>query len=366
MKSIGIITTSHAINYGAVLQAYALLQAVKSATTADVEIINYCGNQQVAGRCIYRKCNRVKNILFNIIIFANWKYKIQRKKIIEVFDEFKREKLCITGNLLKNKKEIEDSFKYDIMICGSDQIWNMNLFQDDIYFLRFEDKFPDIKYISYGASVAEKMSIVQERKFLENIQHFDAISIREKETAMMVEQLSKKNVAAVVDPVYLLTREQWVSFANESQMVLKGEYVLIFMIGHTDTDQVIIDKLCGKSDVKKVIINLHPIMYWKGDIYVSDASPIDFVSLIKNASFIITDSFHATSFSIIFNKEFYSIRRSTRNSRIENLFQIFSIPNRYVEANCDIKRSELNYNDINNNIAVCRKKSLEYLYNALE
>lgn len=366
MKNIGIITTSHAINYGAVLQAYALLQAVKSANKADVEIINYCGDQQVAGRCIYRKCDRVKNALFNIIIFANWKYRIQRKKLIEAFDEFKREKLCITGDLLKNKKEIEDSFKYDIMICGSDQIWNLNLFQDDIYFLRFEDKFPSVKYISYGASVAEKMSIMQEKSLLENVQHFDAISIREKETAMKLALLSKKNVVAVVDPVFLLTKEQWISFANESQMVIKDKYALIFMIGHANTDQVIIDKLCGGNDLKKVVINLHPITYWKGDIYVSDASPMDFVNLIKNASFIITDSFHATSFSIIFNKEFYSIRRLTRNSRIENLFQIFSIPNRYVETNCDIKRSELNYNDINNNIAVYRKKSLEYLYNALE
>lgn len=366
MKSIGIITTSHAINYGAVLQAYALLTSVKEANSYNVEIINYCGDEGVAGRYIYRSNDHIKNLIWNVIAFANIKYRKNRKRLIKLFDEFKLERLGIDGPLLKNKEDVEKNLSYDALICGSDQIWNLNLFQDEVYFLRFEDKFPDMKYISYAASIADKMSFDQERYIVQNLCHFDRISVREREAAKRLSFLCGRNVACVVDPVYLLTQEQWSDFADKIQKRIDGEYVLIFMISHADTDQKIIDKLCEKTYLRKVVINLHPIRYCRGDVYISNASPENFVSLIKNASFIITDSFHATSFSIIFNKEFYSIRRTNRNSRIENLFSIFSIPDRYVDISHNIVRTKLDYKSINESILVERSKALEYLNIALE
>ncbi len=180
MSKIGIITTSHAINYGAVLQCYALRCSLLNAGAEVVDVINYCKDEAVSGRKEYKACSSVKNIIYNILIFFRYKYRKNRKQLWIFFDEFKRERLNIKGSLINNKKELEKSLFYDILVCGSDQIWNLNLFDDDVYFLNFSNKVCTKLFYAYSASIAEHPSKDQELKFVMYTKRFKQISIREK------------------------------------------------------------------------------------------------------------------------------------------------------------------------------------------
>ena len=369
MKKIGIITTSNAINYGAVLQAYALRETIDDLTDEVVEIIDYCGNPILSGRNIYRSGKKMTWLINNLLIFLNVGYRSSKRKLIESFDEFKKDKLKINGEVLKNKKEVENVLNlYSTLICGSDQIWNLNLVCDDVYFLNFHSNFPKISYNAYSASIAEKMSSEQEKYIISSIGHFNKISVREKKMAEHLKKISGMDIQTTIDPVFLLTKEQWNKAIGESKIHILGDYVLIFMISHAKSDNKIIDRICKfQTNLKKVVINLHPFNYCKGDVYIRTASPEQFLELIKNASLIITDSFHATSFSIIFNKTFYNIRRSNRNSRIENLYSVLEIPNRYVDKEVQNEYlSELDYAKINEKIGKERFRSYEYLKKIVE
>ena len=361
MKKIGIITTSNAINYGAVLQAFALKKSLQAVFNGEVEIINYCGSLRVTGREYYRENTSIKNLIYNLVSFMNFAYKRNRKRLINKFDDFKRASLELNDHVLYTKEEIEKSMDYDTLVCGSDQIWNLNLYKDDVFFLRFEENYPDIKYCSYAASIAESMTEEQEKYISKSISHFDLLSVRETASIELVENLSNKKVQLVTDPVYLLDSVTWNSIISGIKNRFSEKYTLVFMIGHSKSDQIIVDKICNDSGFKVVVIELHPLRYIKGDYYVFDASPLEFVSLIKNAEMIITDSFHATSFSIIFNKEFYTVPRGKRNSRTENLFDMFGLEKRYVTYDTTIKRKQIPYKDVNDKIKIQRDISFAYL-----
>lgn len=366
LKKIGIITTSNAINYGAVLQAFALKTVLNTLNKGNVEIINYDGNQSITGRVYYKKGRGIKTVINNLILFLNFKYKRKRKELTRYFDEFKSIYLGINTCLLTKKEDVINNICYNTLVCGSDQIWNLNLFHDDVYFLKFEDKFPNIKYCSYAASVTENMTEEQKKYILDNTKHFSLLSVREKNTAVSLEGLTKRKVENVLDPVFLIDAEMWSGVCTSASNKIEKDYALVFLISHSPKDQIIIDQICQNTDLKIVVINLHPLKYVKGNIYLDTVAPMQFVSLIKNATIVITDSFHATSFSILFNKEFYTIPRGKRNSRTENIFSLFKIENRYVTSNDVIERKPIAYNIVNKKIQEQRSISMEYLRKIVE
>lgn len=362
-NKIGIITTSNAINYGAVLQAFALRSALYDLSHEKVEIINYSSDFDVTGRNYYSKNTGVKSLVLNCIRAFNLKYRARRHSLIGKFDDFKRNKMLIRTKLLTTKDEVEDSLDYNILVCGSDQIWNLNLFHDDVFFLDFWESHPEIKYCSYAASITERMTESQKQYIADKLKHFNLISVRENNSVEMLEKITNREVYSVLDPVYLLTPDQWISAIGEEEYQSEKKYALIFFIGHGDADQTYVDNLC--EGLKKVVINLHPIKYIKGDEYICEASPMKFVSLIKNAEVVVTDSFHATSFSIIFSREFYTVKRGNRNSRTENLFKMFGISNRYIPDN-SLKRSGIPYEVVRDNIELQRQKAFDYLKKIVE
>lgn len=368
MRKIGIITTSHAINYGAVLQAFALRYTLIH-LGADVSIINYCGDENIAGRKIYRVPENIVKVIYNMLVFIQPGYKKHRKELIGLFDDFKQKKLCINTSLLKNKDQIEKSAEYDTLICGSDQIWNLNLFDDENYFLCFAEKKPHVRCFAYSVSVTEHMTQEQEKKIFDRTRHFRGISIRENSETEWLSKVVKKQVLNTIDPVFLLTAEQWDKVLSDNcsiDKIVSNDYIFIFMISHCSDDQKIIDGLCLGKGLKRVVLNLHPLTYFTGDRIIRTVSPEQFVALIKNAKTIITDSFHATAFAIIYNKEFYNIRRSKRNSRIENLFTIFKIEDRFIDTSKHKSKFDIDYQTVNLRLTEERNYSIKYLRTIVE
>lgn len=341
MHRIGIITTSHAINYGAVLQAYSLKKAIEENTNSKVDIINYCGDEGIAGRKIYRKNSNLKNVAINIISFIRFKYRRNRKRLFRLFGNFETNYLDIFGSLITTEKDLKCLKGYDVYVCGSDQLWNLNLFNDKAYFLMFVNE--EISKVAYAVSISDSMTDEQMKAIADRAQDFKAISIRELDDAQRLSQFMHRHIDNLIDPVFLHDADEWTRLLSiNSKKSLK--YLLVFLISHQEKDQDVIDKIKGNRRV--IVLNLHPIKYIVGDEELNVCSPIDFVGMIANADAIVTDSFHCTAFSIIFNKNFYNIKRLTRNNRIENLYDRFGIPARFSYSS-EIPEELTDYENIN-------------------
>lgn len=366
-KEVGIITTSNAINYGAVLQAYALKEAI-SEQGLKVEIINYSGNIGKMGRKIFRSNSNIKNIIYNSTILMNKRYRKRRHDLICIFDEFKSNELKVFGKVLCDKNSIESVLQYDILIIGSDQLWNLNLMDDDIYFLPFYQKYPHIVYCAYAISIAEEMSESQIRSIQERTRHFKRISIREKKTADYLKKVLDREIENTIDPVFLLSREKWSKIVGK-RMNLPKDYIFVFLIGRHHQDKDMVNYFHRKTGKKVVVLNLHPIEYISADKIFHVVEPFGFIELIREASLIVTDSFHATAFSIIFNKEFYTIQRANRNIRITNLYEILEIKDRFVKQDNyqdTLSMVTIQYDNVNRRIQNEREKSIQYLREILE
>ena len=361
MGKIGLITTSHAINYGAVLQAFSLKKALEAYTNQTVDIINYCGNEQVAGRRLYRPFNSIKNIIVNLFIFFNRGYRTSRTKLVSLFDKFKRDYLQIHSKLLSSEEELRNIYNYKTFVCGSDQIWNLNLFNDPIYFLSFA-RDGAIK-IAYAVSISDKMSAAQMIEIAAHAKSFKLLSVREADDAKSLsDALDERKVENIIDPVFLHSADEWKSLLSLNLNSYGDKYLLVFLIAHQIDDQQIVDIVKGNSKVK--VINLHPFKYITGDVMIQSASPKDFVELIANADAILTDSFHCTAFSIIFHKKFFNIKRPSRNNRIENLYEKFHIQSRYVSLdNCISLTEKINYKTVDHIMSDELEKAHKFMQN---
>ena len=341
MIKVAIITTQHAINYGAVLQAFSLKKAIEENINSKVDILNYCSDEAIAGRKIYRDNNSIKNIIINAICWLKPKYRNNRRALFELFDQFKAEYLGIESELITSEQELMELKGYDIYVCGSDQIWNLNLFKDPAYFLTFVSR--DTDKVAYAVSISDQMSDEQMQCIADKIRDYRAISIRELDDAKKLSLVTGQHIDNVIDPVFLHNSAEWFELLSVPAKKYDN-YLFVFLISHQDSDQKIINRIRG--DRKVVILNLHPISYVDGDEEINVCSPAEFVGLIARAGAIITDSFHCTAFSIIFNKNFYNIKRPTRNNRIENLYHKLHITSRYintVETPCEL----IEYEEVN-------------------
>ena len=207
----------------------------------------------------------------------------------------------------------EDLEKLDIdfWICGSDQIWNTEITRgfNKGFFLDFKT---DGKKISYAVSMGiPELSKENEEDFKRCINQLDNISVREEILIKYTEKFTNKNVTKTLDPTLLLDEKDYDDMILENKY---GEYILIYALGPDERLTQIARKIEKEKNVKIIELNDKRKENYFCE-QVSDGGPKEFLTLIKNAKAIITNSFHGTIFSIIFKKEFYTITRLNRNSR---------------------------------------------------
>lgn len=371
-KSVGIITTHYAANYGAILQAYALQNIIQS-LGYDCEIIDFRPNIDVYGRkYIFRELN-LKIIFHNIQRIFHFKYLSRFKSRIAKMDEFLNEKIKKSDKIYKSYEEIiEDLPQYDCYVCGSDQVWNTRLMYSPAFFLRFEKKNPSAMYVAFAPSFPEVKTQQDEDIILNNIKHFDYLSAREHDGAEFLAQKTKRCVENVLDPVFLLPQQHWSNLGNQSKYGLKKEkYLLLYFIGISETIKSVVKILSQRLNIKVIYICLGYKDEIGADEVLWNASPADFVGLIKNATFVCTNSFHATAFSIIFSKGFCTVGNNVRNSRMINILEKMGMEERLLTSDNEesinrilglIKVEEKNDYFLQLNV----QKSENYLKQALE
>ncbi|MDO5975340.1 polysaccharide pyruvyl transferase family protein [Flavivirga jejuensis] len=349
------ITCHRPLNYGAVLQTYALNTKLRE-LGLDARVIDY-------NPPYYTKSNRSLfiRIIREVFRLPDWIYGKWR------FGKFISKHIPLSEDQYKNLNDLKRKVpKADYYFAGSDQIWNCEELlngKDDSFFLTFAPK--ESKKISYAASLAmPKVPYNQVDRYRELINDFDAVSIREKDGLKVLKDLGIKNVINVLDPVFLLDNDGWNYIVSQSNFTPKEKYILVYGFKRQKNLYEYARKLGQKLNVKVYAINTNIEDYFLDiDKYFWNASPEAFVKLIKNSEAVVTNSFHGLSFSIIFNKPFHLFsRKGKANSRMLNLLSDLNLSDRVINSE-ELVSNEVNFSEANEFISSRRNFSIEFIKN---
>lgn len=371
-KKIAIITTLRAINFGAVLQSYALHKKLIN-DKYQVEVIDFLPkdfkNKVLWGRKQKIHTLSIKRFLYSFIYFANLIFFIKRKIKIRRFDDFIKHHIRTSSRKFSSDLDLINNInEYDIYISGSDQIWNINLFNLSSFFLIFFDRYPNATYIAYAASFAEKLDKNQFRLLSKNTTHYNFISIREASGAKEIVKYIDKDVKKVLDPVFLLNKDDW-SIISES-LKIDYPFILLYALSPTANLKFIIKYIREALNLPVVCIGLEPFNRYKADEYLVNVSPENFIWLFSKATFIITSSFHGTAFSIIFEKRFCCVAQKNRSSRLRDLLNDLDLHLHLVE-DCDVSKindtlQSINYELVNKTLNIQIQESNTFLKDAIQ
>ena len=233
---------------------------------------------------------------------------------------------------------------FDVLIVGSDQVWNPNSI-NDFYMLNFAEK-NKVK-ISYAASIGKNsLSFTQTSLYKDFLSDYQAISIREKEGVDFIKNLGYENAQLCLDPTLLLSKLEWDEIC--SKRLISEKYVFCYFLSENVLERKNAKEFARKRGLK--IVTLPHLAYKKrqcdvsfGDHQLYNVSPQDFISLIKYSECVFTDSFHATVFSLIYEKQFFSFDdcKTETSSRITTLLKIFNAEKHFVN-----KIGDMNLNHI--------------------
>lgn len=326
---IGILTFHTPINYGAVFQAYALQKYLKiNMPEHSISIIDFQTKKHLSEYKIFSPFRRnIILYLFNQLCILYRYPAIKRRKL--KFQYFLKTELDLTRKYPTQEEFLTKIQKMDVYIVGSDQVFHPKAEYLRAYYLDF--KKGNSKKIAYAPSFG--MSDFDEeirRKISPMITDFDALSCRENDGANFLQEITKKNIPTVLDPVFLLNNTQWSSISIESK--ISAKYIFIY-------------DLNGKEHLIKIALKIKEVTGWKiicqtqaankfyqVDQQIFDCGPREFIGLVKNAEYIVTDSFHGTAFSILFNKpQSIYIAMPKAATRIYSLLAQLGLTSRIIE-----------------------------------
>lgn len=366
MKKIGIVTLNHGYNYGNKLQNYAIKKIYENMEN-EVETIAFkpikSDDCTTKSNLKGKKIEKIKQKFIRKVkqkLYAN-----HEKNRIEKFKRFNKEYLNMSKNEYNSKNyNLINENEYSLFSVGSDQVWNSYLWDfSKFYLLDFVKD--NSKKIAYAASFAvDSIKDEYKKDFIENLQKFRAISVREENGIDIIQNLINTTPKLVLDPTMLLDKQEWEDFIKVPQKVQKEKYIFTYFLGEKSSEtQKTIKRLAKLYKLK--IIDMNNI---KNAYFAS--SPNEFLYLLKNSEIVLTDSFHACVFSIIFNKSFYVFDRNSEgkkmNSRIDTLLKKFNLTDR---KKIDISNKEIFNIDYSYAKSVLRKdrdESLNFIKNVVE
>lgn len=355
---IGILTFHRAENYGAMLQAVALRETLIN-MGHEVGFIDYWPKEHETLYSIWGNFKTYKNHPTSYLkqllkALAYSPITIKRKRQFNIFAK---------KYILNYLYQPEETF--DVVIYGSDQIWgrfDFNKFKFDPYFFA-ENKIKAKHHISYAASMGSVEVNAEEQQFLTSkLKRFSKISVREAEMCTLLQSLKIEPVIKVCDPTLLLTSDQWRNIIPIKRKI-REPYALFYDFQHGSFNVESIHKFCRNHSLRLITITAFIRKESFQHNELGTIGPEDFVSLIANADFIFTSSFHGLAFSIIFRKQFYCAYLQ-KASRAQSLLSILQIPDRMVSKTDSIDlltTDAIDYNAVSSILLKERNLSIEYL-----
>ena len=360
-RNVGILTFNRALNYGAVLQAYAM-KTVCEKIGYNAHVVNYWPTPEVPNKSVKRLKTRItaKKIKHTAKTAASAVY-MQKK--IAAFLEFRKHWLSESEECI-SARQIE-ALGYDAYIIGSDQIWNYNITGgrlNPIYFGGFAVNAQKVIYA--GSAHDTPFPLDFEKRFTSMLLKTSAeISIREQKLADYVEKLTGIKHPVVLDPTLLAGRDL-LDQLTQGQPVETEPYILIYQIDKNPYSDISVKTLESAFRCKTYTMTLPRI----GSIHGrrGTASPEEFLTLLKNAKMVITNSFHGIALSLLYEKQFFVYEHSGVMTRIDSLLDLVGLEDRKVRLVSDIDISKtIDYDSVNQRLVAARHYSLNYLKGAL-
>lgn len=363
---IKTITCHDVYNHGASLQAFAF-QRYLSELGHEVEIIDYKPDYLSGHYKLWSVDNSKydKPIIKQIYLLAKLSGRLIALRRKRKFDEFTQKYLRLTSHRYHSNEELKvNPPKADVYIAGSDQIWN-TLFcngRDAAFYLDFAPK--GSKRVAYAASFATKDVVEEYKPFVREMLHgFYSISLRERISLPLLESLGRKDGVTVCDPVFLLSSEQWNKILPAFS--IEEKYLLVYDTENSNKIRDIALSIAEEKKLKIFNISGSRKSYVDKDFWAS--SPIDFVQLIRDAEFVVSNSFHATAFSLIFHREFCVVNRSEAiNERMLSLLEQYGLQDRLITDIAKGLLSSIDYSKVQPKIERDIEASKRYLREAMD
>lgn len=363
------ITYHASHNYGSMLQAFALQNIIKQLGFEN-EIINL---RTIKQRKLYDverykslSPNLIKRWLSNILVFC-YRRKLKQKYIL--FERFLVENLQLTCEYVSEEELRLANLDYDCFISGGDQIWNTTPEDFDwSYYLPFVD---GVKKISYGVSMGPKAE--KEMKAFGKIEallkRYNHISVREEATKDIVERLIGHSVEVVLDPVLLLDMVDWKKCYNQKPLI-NGDYILLYVPGYKVDDYSIasiVGRLLG-VEVISTIFSIYSIRHHKVRMYCA-TGPWEFLNLLQHARMVVSGSYHAVIFSMLYQKPFLAVN-GAQDNRMRTMLERTGLLSRSVSITsihkwCKEELLHCDFSQANDYIANERKRSIGYLKSSI-
>lgn len=363
---ICILTQPLHINYGGLLQAYALQKYLRDQ-----------GNNVFTADIPFKKIP-LKKIVRRILSLTIRKYILNRnvgpiflpnksKKALQArhTDEFIQEYICRTDKL-KSVSDIRslDKYKFDAFVVGSDQVWRPAYSPGILtYFLNFLSDNLKVKKISYAASFGldhcDEFSNGELAQIPNLLSKFNAISVRECSGVELCKSKFGINVEQVIDPTLLLTSEDYIKLVKVKGIAKNNGDIFVYVLDKSEDKQKVISNIVNKKELKPFSIMM--------DLTEGVYPPVEsWISGFMDAKFIVTDSFHGVAFSLLFNKPFVAIGNKSRGlARFQSILNKFDLTDRLVYSLEDVKdeliNKEIDFTKVNEILRKEREKAKLYL-----
>lgn len=380
IKRVGILTFVKVGNYGAELQAYALSRILREVYGCEAQIFD-CSIKSVSLQGFENRiqCRKsLKNRLKLVFVYAlenlfSAFFFMAKKGRINKFREFYAKCMVFTPFRVDSFQMLyESDFCFDAIIVGSDQVWNYTYpFSPEPFLLTFVPR--GIRKISYAASFGRKdLPSTWHDLYRKALGDFYAVSVRETTAVSILEELGISSVE-VLDPTFLLTKEEWRESLNLSFDVDNKEerYVLVYELLRSDSIIKLARRIADRYHCKIIYLSsrIFPLHFLPDITCVCAAGPREFVQFFMNASFVLTTSFHGTAFALNFNIPFYSLinRKRVLNSRIVDLLKLVGLQDRlvYDDSLDSMSSFDMSFEQSMNKLDELRSLSFSFLTNSL-
>ena len=372
ITKVAVMTFHMASNYGAMLQAYALQKTIDNMEGVECEILDYRQHFIYKRDGIYR---------FNELILDSgalkgsarfiWRHLEGRYRNItsaqKKFDDFLRNDQECSQKVYFKKEKLKKT-SYDVVVFGSDQIWNPNLiggFSPEYLGGGFDTNKTSL--VAYAASCGTgHLPEEYQNQYIYYLRRFSAISVREKSLANTLNEDWHISVQTTLDPVLLAKPAIWEPLIKQAEIHVNEPYLLIYSFDAGDEIYKVALKVAQVKHLKPIAI-----CYKKQNIspeieQILDCGPKDFLSLISHAEFVCTTSFHGLAFSILFGKQFYCMPHPLVGQRERDLIDLLGLNDRFLEHSEDlINITDGDYSEAQKRLEDLRESSLRFLEDAI-
>lgn len=362
---IGIITMSASDNCGSLLQAYALQHVLTNKFKCDVEIIDFCSNKSSEVYDIFPRnfYMHPKKTLFNLKHLKS----IKSQKLD--YENFRNRFLNMSSNKYRTVEDLKCLYDtYDIIITGSDQVWNINMTDyDDAFFIPWATKS---RKIAYAASLGSTNLIegTKKEQITGWLDDFERISVREETGKQTLNQLTDNDISVLADPTLLLSYDDWAFIAGKP--LVKGNYIFFYSWSYPNEEMnELVQKFAKQHNLDVYVINSSKWYKHRPEKFqfklCKQAGPDAFVNLMMNAEYVFVQSFHGAVFGNLLHKRFFFLNERKDNTvdfRAANILGLLQEEKQIVHSSKDIEEamnSTLTYTS--NEYELLKNRSLLYL-----